>query len=489
MSGASSSPSKKRQRSDATGRSPAKVRRPPNLDESSITDFYEAYTRLSQTVNTALSDFREYETSAQRDLCAGWSHLREQTENIEAIRRRVKVFVSASPEEDLPIVLDVGGQRFQTTRGTLCAVQDTLFTVLLAGQFSVEKGPEGAISIDREPELFKYVLNFLRDRREGLKSFSLKGLSQAEAARLACEAEFYGVDELKRLAMNCTARVVSLEVDAPFNSISAALEGASDGDRIVVYPGTYYETISTSKRVEVCGEGPREKIIIVTMDDSPTFSFVGKGGGVLRNLSLREMSPYGTRAVEVREHASLLIENCDLATRQNSNAIMVQDQASLTLRESRIHGVRGSAVYLRDNATATILSNLMVDLMSCGVFVRHNSRFYLQGNTIRRAALGGVDLNDNSTGTIDSNTIEECQRGGVVMYGKSHTLVKHNMVLHNEYGMRSFEAAQVVLKGNTVSDNKIANLQGAALRRADDEGFPPPFDGVDVPTPTSLLTS
>eukprot|EP01065_Artemidia_motanka_P050947 TRINITY_DN8839_c0_g1_i1.p1 TRINITY_DN8839_c0_g1~~TRINITY_DN8839_c0_g1_i1.p1 ORF type:complete len:473 (+),score=122.90 TRINITY_DN8839_c0_g1_i1:100-1518(+) len=455
------SPTAKRRRSSIGPRVPPI--RAPALD-ASFSDLRAAYERLSRSVNDALGDFQMYESHVRNELCSERERLADRARKLDLLQHRLHLFTATAADPE--VVVDVGGERFPTTRGTLCAVQDTLFSVMLAGDFEVEKNPDGSVRFDRDPEPFKYVLNFLRDRREGRGAFNLKGLSQAEASRLATEAEFYGLDELKRLAINCTARVVSQEVDAQYRSVGAALADSKDGDRIVVFPGTYFESIETSKRVEVCGEGPREKITIITSDDAPTFSFSGTGGGVLRNLSLREMSPYGSRAVEIRENASLLVENCDLATRQNGDAIAVLDHGSLTLRECRIHGVKGSAVFLRDDSTATIQGNLMHDLMSCGVFIRHRSRFYVQDNTVRRACLGGVDVNDDSTGTIDGNTIQDCARGGIVMYGRSHTLIKNNMVSRCEYGLRSFEASQVVLKNNQVQQSRIEDTQGAALRRA-----------------------
>ena len=82
-----------------------------------------------------------------------------------------------------------GGRRFSTSRQTLTQVQDTFFTGLLSGRIQTLKDEQGAIFIDRDPELFRLIINFLRNR-----SLAFKDLRH--------EAEFYGISPLvKKLSL------------------------------------------------------------------------------------------------------------------------------------------------------------------------------------------------------------------------------------------------------------------------------------------------
>ena len=63
------------------------------------------------------------------------------------------------------IHLNVGGRRFSTSRQTLTQVQDTFFTGLLSGRIQTLKDEQGAIFIDRDPELFRLILNLLCDMK------------------------------------------------------------------------------------------------------------------------------------------------------------------------------------------------------------------------------------------------------------------------------------------------------------------------------------
>ena len=59
--------------------------------------------------------------------------------------------------------LNVGGTVFVTTRSTLAKYPDSFFGALLSGRYQVPKDPDGSVFIDRAPDLFPYVLEFLRD--------------------------------------------------------------------------------------------------------------------------------------------------------------------------------------------------------------------------------------------------------------------------------------------------------------------------------------
>jgi len=92
------------------------------------------------------------------------------------------------------INLNVGGTKFSTSRQTLTQVQDTFFTGLLSGRIQTYKDDNGAIFIDRDPQLFRLILNYLRNRSLSLDDVNLKELKH--------EAEYYGIAPLvKKLSL------------------------------------------------------------------------------------------------------------------------------------------------------------------------------------------------------------------------------------------------------------------------------------------------
>ncbi|XP_075150760.1 SH3KBP1-binding protein 1 [Haematobia irritans] len=90
--------------------------------------------------------------------------------------------------------LNVGGQRFSTSRQTLTWIPDTFFTALLSGRISSLRDETGAIFIDRDPSLFSIILNYLRTKEIDVKNCEIRALRH--------ETEYYGLTPLvKRLAL------------------------------------------------------------------------------------------------------------------------------------------------------------------------------------------------------------------------------------------------------------------------------------------------
>ena len=94
-------------------------------------------------------------------------------------------------QSDGSIVLDVGGVRHKTTRSTL-ATGSGYFEARLNFDGKEEDG--GALFVDRDGELFHYVLTHLRNN--GLPRSVTDRLPADARARLVVEAEYYAMPAL-----------------------------------------------------------------------------------------------------------------------------------------------------------------------------------------------------------------------------------------------------------------------------------------------------
>ena len=72
------------------------------------------------------------------------------------------------PHQSADIIhLNVGGQRFSTSRQTLIWIPDSFFTAMLNGLISTNRDEQGYIFIDRDPKLFSIILQYLRTKELG----------------------------------------------------------------------------------------------------------------------------------------------------------------------------------------------------------------------------------------------------------------------------------------------------------------------------------
>ena len=73
---------------------------------------------------------------------------------------------------------------------------------LLSGRIQTYKDDTGAIFIDRDPQLFRIILNYLRNRSLSLDDVNLKELKH--------EAEFYGIAPLVKKLSLCEVTMLYL---------------------------------------------------------------------------------------------------------------------------------------------------------------------------------------------------------------------------------------------------------------------------------------
>ncbi len=98
------------------------------------------------------------------------------------------------------VYLNVGGQKFCTSRQTLLSVPgETFFTSLLSERISSTKDSDGAYFIDRDPNLFHLILNYLRTKQLSLLHEASKGNLNA----LIHESQFYGFSSLAKQLKMC----------------------------------------------------------------------------------------------------------------------------------------------------------------------------------------------------------------------------------------------------------------------------------------------
>lgn len=89
-----------------------------------------------------------------------------------------------------PVSLNVGGEIYTTTLGTLTRCQDSMLGAMFTGQIPILRDNKGHVFIDRDGKVFRYILNYLRSSSLDLPD----GFS--ELALLRSEADFFQIRPL-----------------------------------------------------------------------------------------------------------------------------------------------------------------------------------------------------------------------------------------------------------------------------------------------------
>lgn len=100
---------------------------------------------------------------------------------------------SGSDELGCVVELNVGGVFYTTSLSTLTGESDSNIAGIFSGKISLEKDAKGKYFLDRDGVLFRYVLDFLRNKSLVLP----EGFRERE--RLRQEAKFYGLSGLEKV--------------------------------------------------------------------------------------------------------------------------------------------------------------------------------------------------------------------------------------------------------------------------------------------------
>ncbi|XP_062332560.1 BTB/POZ domain-containing protein KCTD8 [Osmerus eperlanus] len=120
------------------------------------------------------------------------------------------------------VELNVGGQVYVTKRSTLLSVPDTTLHAMfaLSPPRELPRDSRGRFFIDRDGFLFRYVLDFLRDRQLVLPEHF------PERERLQREAEHFHLGELQRLLGPRLARHASMNDEGCHSDVEESSQGS-----------------------------------------------------------------------------------------------------------------------------------------------------------------------------------------------------------------------------------------------------------------------
>jgi hypothetical protein len=290
-------------------------------------------------------------------------------------------------------------------------------------------------------------------------------------------------------------------------SISAAVNNAREGDRIVVKPGRYVEDIVIDRQVEIVGDGPAEEIIIESRH-SACINMSADSARV-RGVTLRGVAkpPDGEGfAVEVI-HGRLVLEDCRITAEAGSciaahgvgsrpevrscrisharhSGLKIWDKAGGTFENCRIFDNGASAVAVSGEASPSLIKcklhaanqqNAVVVQDAAGKFERceisggtvdlkPNSKPLIIGCSIQGGKSSGVYVRENSAARFEDCEIESQDQAAVQILGPGKVFFKDCRMLSPTFGgLKAWPGASATLENCKIDATDL--LTQEVLRR------------------------
>lgn len=143
----------------------------------------------------ALSALIEVLSDREKDLDERETKLRKDQEALDIAT--VAVYGETNPSDVLH--LNIGGTKTTVLRRTLTSVPGSMLASKFSGRWddSIEKDSDGDIFIDQDFSLFQTMLNYLRNRANGIEKYPMKSpkLDEENARDFYRMVEYYGMTD------------------------------------------------------------------------------------------------------------------------------------------------------------------------------------------------------------------------------------------------------------------------------------------------------
>lgn len=267
-------------------------------------------------------------------------------------------------------------------------------------------------------------------------------------------------------------RLVDPSGAGDYVTVGDALAAAEPGDRLLIRPGTYRESLTVDKRIEIVGQGDRDGVVIETTND-PVVQFMGVGGRLAHLTLYQTGCPKGQMAVKVVDvRAPLVIEDCDIVS-VCGPCIDIWDSRRCIVQRNRIHGSTSYGIELSLTLSCTVVYNDIFDHARAGITIHggrptvrgnqiHDNQGFgimhmdgyvlVEGNQIYANEFAGVYIRGGRA-DIRGNRITQGYESGVFVH-HARALVEDNEIVFNRlFGVDVFNKSNVTLRRNRIRGN------------------------------------
>ncbi|HZF13389.1 MAG TPA: right-handed parallel beta-helix repeat-containing protein [Thermoanaerobaculia bacterium] len=218
--------------------------------------------------------------------------------------------------------------------------------------------------------------------------------------------------------------IVDARQRGDFTTLSAAIEAARPGDRILVRPGLYKENLVIEKPLEILGDGVLEEIEVQAAGE-PALLFRAATGRV-SHLTLRQIGGGNGYGVEIAS-GQLALEDCDISS-LSATGVDINHGVGRLCR-NRIHDSWGNGVTIARNGYGILEDNEIVRNHGDGVGIFGNSNATLRRNKIASNKNWGISVVSESRGTFEGNDLRGNTYGawGIARACRPNVIRKDNL--------------------------------------------------------------
>ena len=241
-----------------------------------------------------------------------------------------------------------------------------------------------------------------------------------------------------------------------FTTISEAITAARPGDRILVRPGLYTESLVIDKPLEILGDGPPGDIQVHARDAHVVVFRANISR--IANLTLRQAGGEGTWHGADIGQGRLELEGCDI-TSHSGPCVAIHGGADPRLRRNTIHDGKTAGVIVGDQGLGILEDNDITANAHAGVGIETGGNPTLRRNTIHDGKTAGVIVRDQGLGILEDNDITANASAGVAIQTGGNPTLRRNTIHDGKYvGVWVYDQGLGILEDNDITANASAGV-------------------------------
>lgn len=215
-----------------------------------------------------------------------------------------------------------------------------------------------------------------------------------------------------------------------FNTIQRAIDNASDGDSIIIYEGTYYETIIINKSISLIAADKKSAIIKYSGNETE-ISIIKINRD---NCSIDGFMIIGNSSSTQLTGIEIMSSNDNITNNTIQNTyygISQQNSNNNTISKNMIYNTN-TGLSMRYSNNNKIISNNFSNNYEYGIYTQYQSNNNIFNLNIISENVNGIRIKSSRYNIIEKNIINNSkQRGIYLCCGATNNTVFKNSLINN----------------------------------------------------------
>jgi len=268
--------------------------------------------------------------------------------------------------------------------------------------------------------------------------------------------------------------LVKKDETGDYTTIQAAVNAATAGDTILVYPGTYNENVDVNKQLNITSTGGTAATNVTAASASDHVFYITADGVTIRGFNVSGATNYAKSGIwlDTSSDNNTLTGN----TASNNNlGILLLSSSNNTLTGNKVANnnygfymfsssnntlISNTALsnkygsYLLSSSNNTLISNTALNNTQYGIWLDTSSdNNTLTGNTVANNTNFSIWLDTSSDNNLTNNTVANNTNFSIWLDTSSDNNLTNNTVANNTHGIVMNSSSNNTLTGNTASNN------------------------------------